>query len=259
MGSAEENKLKAYYASLSDQALDEAYCLGPEGYRDSRIWEIVEGEYSSRGLITEAVATGGSSFETYYDLLGIPKNATEREVKVGYRTQALRWHPDRNNGSKESEERFKQIAQGYEVLSDPQNRRTYDESLAIGGLGSPFGRSVDSQPAANLFMQEMADLAAELAFRNMSPEEIQAELRVRGCPPLVAARFGRKFTSWRENVVRQSVWSSFQFKFVIIPGVPVLLLTLIWGSPDVYRLLIYLAIAGGPLIYYLITGRAPSR
>jgi len=255
----EQLGLKTYYGSLTDQALDQAYCVGPEGYRDSSVWQIVEDEYSARGLLTVMTQRHGSPLETYYDVLGIPKDANDKQVKVGYRAQALRWHPDRNNGSAESEERFKRLAEAYQVLSNPQHRRTYDQSLASGGWIPPTGASIDFRAAANLFAREMADLATELALRNMRPDEIQVALRKRGCPALLAARLGRDATSWRENSIRQSVWEDLRFRFIVIPGILVVLLMLIFGSSGVERLLIYLLIVGGPLIYYLITGRAPLR
>jgi DnaJ-class molecular chaperone len=70
----------------------------------------------------------------YYDLLGISKTATSEEIKKAYRQQALQWHPDKNK-SAEAEQKFKQINQAYEVLSDPQKRQQYDQfgSAAFSG------------------------------------------------------------------------------------------------------------------------------
>ncbi len=63
--------------------------------------------------------------EDYYSILGVPRNATQDEIKRAYRELALRYHPDRNK-SKEAEEKFKQINEAYAVLSDPEKRRQYD-------------------------------------------------------------------------------------------------------------------------------------
>lgn len=62
----------------------------------------------------------------YYQLLDVPRDAGAEEIKKAYRKLALKYHPDRNDGSKESEERFKEITQAYEVLRDPDKRQVYD-------------------------------------------------------------------------------------------------------------------------------------
>jgi len=62
----------------------------------------------------------------YYELLGVNRDAPEQEIKSAYRQAALRYHPDRNPGSKEAEEKFKEAAEAYSVLSDPQKRAAYD-------------------------------------------------------------------------------------------------------------------------------------
>ncbi|MGA2925419.1 MAG: molecular chaperone DnaJ [Solirubrobacteraceae bacterium] len=76
----------------------------------------------------------------YYKLLGVGKNASEGEIKKAYRKLARQYHPDRNPGDKKAEERFKQISQAYDVLSDPDKRKAYDRSGgAFGGFGMPGG------------------------------------------------------------------------------------------------------------------------
>jgi molecular chaperone DnaJ len=65
--------------------------------------------------------------EDYYSLLGISKSATEAELKKAYRKLAVRWHPDKNKDNPEAEEKFKQISQAYDVLSNPQKRQQYDQ------------------------------------------------------------------------------------------------------------------------------------
>lgn len=62
----------------------------------------------------------------YYAILGVPRNATQEEIKKAYRKLAMQYHPDRNKGNKEAEEKFKEINEAYAVLSDPEKRRLYD-------------------------------------------------------------------------------------------------------------------------------------
>lgn len=62
----------------------------------------------------------------YYKILGVSRNATQEEIKKAYRQLALKYHPDRNPGNKEAEEKFKEAAEAYAVLSDPEKRKRYD-------------------------------------------------------------------------------------------------------------------------------------
>ncbi len=62
----------------------------------------------------------------YYELLGVDRKATTDEIRKAYRNQALKYHPDRNPGDKESEKKFKEISGAYDVLSDPEKRKKYD-------------------------------------------------------------------------------------------------------------------------------------
>jgi len=62
----------------------------------------------------------------YYEILGISREATQEEIKRAYRRLALKYHPDRNQGDKEAEEKFKEIVEAYSVLSDPEKRKIYD-------------------------------------------------------------------------------------------------------------------------------------
>src|SRR5438093_8370209 len=79
----------------------------------------------------------------YYQILGVKKTATEEEIKKAYRALAKKYHPDKNKGNKEAENKFKEISEAYAVLSDKEKRTQYDrlgaEAFAFGGGGAnPF-------------------------------------------------------------------------------------------------------------------------
>ncbi|MBC7229701.1 MAG: molecular chaperone DnaJ [Actinobacteria bacterium] len=77
----------------------------------------------------------------YYQVLGVDKKASQKEIKDAYRKLARKYHPDANPGDKSSEEKFKEISEAYEVLSDPEKRKQYDAGGMFmgGGPGPGFG------------------------------------------------------------------------------------------------------------------------
>ncbi len=83
----------------------------------------------------------------YYDLLGVSKNATEDELKKAYRKLAIQYHPDKNPGDKAAEEKFKEIAEAYGVLSDTEKRQRYDQfgHQGVGGASGFGGGGVNPE------------------------------------------------------------------------------------------------------------------
>ncbi|MCG3172881.1 MAG: Chaperone protein DnaJ [Myxococcota bacterium] len=79
----------------------------------------------------------------YYEVLGVPRGAGEKAIKAAYRKLALKFHPDRNPGDKSAEDMFKQVSEAYEVLSDAQKRRAYDQFGHAGLSGQGGAPGVD--------------------------------------------------------------------------------------------------------------------
>ncbi|KAF4715674.1 DnaJ sub B member 9, partial [Perkinsus olseni] len=82
----------------------------------------------------------------YYKILGIPRSASESQIKAAYRKAALKWHPDKNTDNKEeAEKKFYDISEAYEALSDAEKRKIYDQfgeeglKQGAGGGGGPGG------------------------------------------------------------------------------------------------------------------------
>jgi DnaJ-class molecular chaperone len=90
----------------------------------------------------------------YYRVLGVPKNASDAEIKKAYRKLAMQYHPDRNPGKEKwANEKFKEINEAYGVLGDPQKRGQYDQFGTVGNIGDIFG----SPFTATTFEEMMKD------------------------------------------------------------------------------------------------------
>ena len=139
----------------------------------------------------------------YYEILGVKKTATESEIKKSYRDLAKKFHPDKNKGNKDAENRFKEISEAYAVLSDKEKRSQYDrlgaEAFGPGGA-NPFagfdfsqfmggggggGRSRRSTRRTSGGTMDFTDIFGDLfggggggGFAQQEPQEMQAELTI---------------------------------------------------------------------------------
>jgi molecular chaperone DnaJ len=118
----------------------------------------------------------------FYTTLGVPKTAAEDEIKQAYRKLAMQFHPDRNGGSKDAEEKFKAITEAYDVLRDPQKRAAYDrygEAGLRGGGGAGF-HHVDLSEALNIFMRDfgLGDLFGQGAGRQQAGPRSGADVKI---------------------------------------------------------------------------------
>src|SRR3712207_2233066 len=103
----------------------------------------------------------------YYEILNVAKNASPEEIKKAYRKVAMQYHPDRNPGDKEAEEKFKEAAEAYEVLSDADKRAKYDryghQAFAPGTGGFGGGHATNME---DIFSQ-FGDIFGEDIFGNL--------------------------------------------------------------------------------------------
>lgn len=113
--------------------------------------------------------------ENLYQILGVNKNASQEEIKKAYRKLSMEYHPDRNNGSESSTEKFKKISAAYETLGDESNRRKYD--IMGGGGEHNMGSGINPNDIFNFFSKnvfngmgmDMGDIGS-MAMNMMDPE-----------------------------------------------------------------------------------------
>src|SRR2546421_8431092 len=108
-------------------------------------------------------------YKDYYKILGVDKKATEKEIRQAYRKLARQHHPDVNPGDKNAEEKFKEINEANEVLSDPEKRKRYDE---LGSYHQQYGQWPDSGPMGTAGRADRGE-GGRTRYRTMNEEDLE--------------------------------------------------------------------------------------
>lgn len=139
----------------------------------------------------------------YYKILGIKRSATPEEIKLAYRELAKKYHPDRNPDDKAAEQKFKEIGEAYETLSDPAKRRQYDL------LGANWNRFQQPGGGASPADFDFSDFDFERELQNIDVEEVFGE-RVGGFVKNVFKQFAGEGSPLKRAEMgkprRQEVW-----------------------------------------------------
>lgn len=111
----------------------------------------------------------------YYEVLGVARTSGAEEIKKAYRKLALKFHPDKNQNDKAAEEKFKEISEAYDVLSDPKKRQMYDQfghSASQAGFGgNPFGAGGEGGSFQDLFNDVFGDFFGGARGRTRDPQK----------------------------------------------------------------------------------------
>ena len=196
--------------------------------------------------------------EDIYDVLGLTTSATQEEIKSAYRSLAFKYHPDKNPGNREAEEKFKIINYAYSILSNDLKRSKYDNhNNAYSSEESAFTQ----ERAMYQFMESMYAYAAELTMQNIPWTRISEYLQSKGCPINIANTIALSIEMHRKAMVRKSAIHLFltaglSFIFGII-------LSAIFsnGRRNVffYGIMLYGIVNSLKAVFYLVTGNVPQK
>ena len=129
----------------------------------------------------------------YYEVLGVERSASADEIKKAYRKAALKYHPDKNPGDKEAEEKFKEAAEAYDVLSNPDKKARYDQ-FGHAGMNGPAGGGTYSSGGFSMedIFSQFGDIFGDMGFggRGRSRRSRGGAMMVRGSDQRFW-RFGR--------------------------------------------------------------------
>ena len=105
--------------------------------------------------------------QDYYDILGVPRNASQDEIKKAYRTMAKKYHPDNNQGNAEAESKFKEVNEAHSTLSDPEKKARYDQfghaASGMGGGGGGYGGGFEGFGG----FDDLSDILRNMGFGGM--------------------------------------------------------------------------------------------
>ena len=113
----------------------------------------------------------------YYEILDVNKDASAEEIKKAYRKKAIQYHPDKNPNDKEAEEKFKEAAEAYEVLSNPDKKARYDR-FGHAGMGGAGGFSGEGMTFDDIFQDLVIFLEMPLVVDLALSLEVVAEAEV---------------------------------------------------------------------------------
>ena len=113
----------------------------------------------------------GIEYKDYYKTLGVSKEASQDEIKKQYRKLAVKYHPDKNSGNRQSEDKFKDLGEAYEVLRDPEKRKKYD---TLGSNWQHYAQAETGGPQGNADFSQWAQQGQGKQYsRNYSPDDFE--------------------------------------------------------------------------------------